>query len=200
MFSLLRTLDPTIYTHRSYVLSSGDDFSARRAKDFEDALALNSTSSPPSPSSLPSTYDITTIPRARRVHQSVLTTPLSAMRCILGCFSVLRAPTTVEFASQGKRERPSYGYPDLILTNGPGTAVCVVLASVMVRFFSPVLPRRWSAKKGKMRTIYVESWARVRRLSLSGKILVWVVDRFLVQWDALKGAGGGKAEYIGVLV
>jgi beta-1,4-N-acetylglucosaminyltransferase len=49
-----------------------------------------------------------------------------------------------------------------------------------------------------MRTIYVESWARVRRLSLSGTILVGVVDRFLVQWEGLRGLG--RAEYIGVLV
>jgi len=33
------------------------------------------------------------------------------------------------------------------------------------------------------RVIYVESWARVKSLSLSGKILRHVVDKFVVQWD-----------------
>lgn len=31
--------------------------------------------------------------------------------------------------------------------------------------------------------IYVESWARVTSLSLSGKILRPLVDKFIVQWD-----------------
>jgi beta-1,4-N-acetylglucosaminyltransferase len=71
---------------------------------------------------------------------------------------------------------------------------------LVLRFFSPVLPKGWAPNEGSMRTIYVESWARVRRLSLSGRILVWVVDRFLVQWEGLEGVGGGKGEFIGVLV
>ena len=51
-----------------------------------------------------------------------------------------------------------------------------------------------------MRTIYVESWARVRGLSLSGKILVAVgaCERVLVQWEGLGRAG--KGEFKGVLV
>ena len=196
MMSLLSNLDPTDYTHRSYLLSSGDDLSARRAEDFESALARSRAS----PHAVTSTYDVTTVPRARYIHQSLLTTPLSAMRCLIRCFSVLRAPPSAVHPRDGEGEPPEYSYPDLILTNGPGTAVCVVLASLLLRFFSPVLPKGWAPKEGSMRTIYVESWARVRRLSLSGRILVWVVDRFLVQWEALKGAGAGKAEYIGVLV
>jgi beta-1,4-N-acetylglucosaminyltransferase len=56
-----------------------------------------------------------------------------------------------------------------------------------------------------MRTVYIESWARVKTLSLSGKILKPLVDRFVVQWETLqKKVGekerGGRAEYVGVLV
>jgi beta-1,4-N-acetylglucosaminyltransferase len=82
--------------------------------------------------------------------------------------------------------------PDLIVTNGPATGVIVVLASLMIRFFG------WQ-RTGEMRTVYVESWARVRSLSLSGKILLWCgfTDRFLVQWEALKGK---RAEWRGFLV
>jgi len=51
-----------------------------------------------------------------------------------------------------------------------------------------------------MRTIYVESWARVEGLSLSGKILMAVgaCERVLVQWEGLSRAGRG--EFRGVLV
>jgi beta-1,4-N-acetylglucosaminyltransferase len=68
----------------------------------------------------------------------------------------------------------------------------VVLASLIVRFFG-------MNRGAEMRSIYVESWARVKTLSLSGKILLWagLTDRFLVQWEGLKK---GRAEWKGFLV
>lgn len=52
----------------------------------------------------------------------------------------------------------------------------------------------------RLRTVFVESWARVRTISLSGKILLPFADRFLVQWPALDGKkawwGAKKAEYV----
>jgi beta-1,4-N-acetylglucosaminyltransferase len=47
--------------------------------------------------------------------------------------------------------------------------------------------------------IYVESLARVKSLSLSGKLLLRVVDRFVVQWPELT-ALHPKIEYYGLLV
>jgi len=47
--------------------------------------------------------------------------------------------------------------------------------------------------------IYVESFARVKRLSLSGKILKPFVDRFVVQWPDLTKENS-RAEYKGRLV
>ena len=88
-------------------------------------------------------------------------------------------------------------YPDIVLTNGPGTGGIVVLASILLRFLD-----FWATganKPGKMTTVYVESWARVRELSLSGNLLLMVVDRFVVQWPQLQGLGG-RAEYRGWLV
>lgn len=198
MFAILRNLDPMVYTHRSYVVSAGDDFSARRAVDFEAALseAHPDTSAG---AGTTGTYDISIVPRAREVHQSLLTTPLSALHCLAACSGVLYCPS-FDAASLTARSGPEY--PDLIVTNGPGTAVCVIFASLLIRFVSPILPSGLQAGRGgtgAMRTIYVESWARVKSLSLSGKILVRVVDRFLVQWEGLKGVGG-RGEYVGVLV
>lgn len=131
-------------------------------------------------------YDIKAVPRARKIHQSLLTTPFSSLRTLLACIPLLLYPSP----------------PDLILTNGPATATILIFASLILRFFDV----KECNSRGKMRTIYVESWARVKRLSLSGKLLYGVVDRFVVQWESLEGKkgwggwGGGRAEFRGVLV
>ena len=194
MLAILRNLDTSSYTHRTYVVSQGDDFSSRKATDFETSLAKSKRAD--DNNNLPcdtkrrdenTAYDIYVVPRARKIHQSILTTPVSAVHCLMSCIHILHSPSPSTRTS-GPRQ-----YPDLVMTNGPGTAVCVVLACLLLRFFNV------RGTKGKMRTIYVESWARVKGLSLSGKILIRCVDRFLVQWDGLRGAGG-RAEYLGVLV
>ncbi len=200
MLRLLQNLDTKSYIHRSYVVSEGDEFSALKAREFEQGLAAKHVPEGQNTSNGHAKegdrnregwdYDISSVPRARRIHQTLLTTPISALRCLAACFAVLRSSQSAP-SSTAVRSRPEY--PDLILTNGPGTAACVVLASLILRFFAV------RGTDGKMRTIYVESWARVRRLSLSGKILLGAVNRFLVQWEGLGGVGG-RAEYNGVLV
>jgi len=92
-------------------------------------------------------------------------------------------------------------YPHLILTNGPATATILIFAAILLRFIG--LP----GASTKMRVIYVESWARVRKMSLSGKILVvtGMCERVLVQWECLAAEGVGrggwwKKEFRGVLV
>lgn len=82
--------------------------------------------------------------------------------------------------------------PDIILTNGPGTGVIITLASLILRFFDLS-----ETKGGKSRIVYVESLARCKKLSLSGKILLKVVDRFLVQWPELEGIDA-RAEFKGM--
>lgn len=202
MFSLLHHLDTSKYTHRSYVVSSGDDFSASKATEFERGLydlARSKASAEKkalkqqgkeahgrTKEEMYGSYDIEVVPRARKIFQSIWTTPFSSMQCLIACFRILM--------STSRTSEVHMGYPDLIISNGPATAVIVILASMILRFLG--LP----GTTGKMRTIYVESWARVRRLSLSGKILLRIVDRFLVQWERLAKELNGKAEYIGVLV
>lgn len=200
MLSLLRGLDPTSYTHRSYIVSAGDDFSARKAAEFEAALrkrarqrALLAADGNVVEEEWKS-YDIAIVPRARKIHQSLLTTPFSALRCLFACFSILRSPDIPVSPSSARALHAPPQYPDLILSNGPGTGVMVILAALLLRFVK--FP---STRQGQMRTIYVESWARVKGLSLSGKILVRIVDRFLVQWAGLDGVSG-RGEFRGVLV
>lgn len=74
--------------------------------------------------------------------------------------------------------------PDILLVNGPGTCVPIVIHVFISKCFMP------------NRIIYVESFARVNTLSLAGKIVYPLVDRFIVQWSNLVS---GKTEYIGKL-
>jgi beta-1,4-N-acetylglucosaminyltransferase len=182
------------YTHRTYVVSSGDSFSAQKADELEKSLQADGVGE--------SAYDIVTVRRARRVHQSLLTTPWSTMQCLWECFKVLQG-THVQ--QPGK-----HGYPDLVLTNGPGTGVCVVLAAIVLLCLGLSGPQKTKHdtanaeekpyhNSGQMRTIYVESWARVKSLSLSGTILLPLVDRCLVQWPKAIHEGS-RAEFVGPLV
>lgn len=189
ILATLRNLDTIKYTHRSYVVSSGDAFSALKAKEFEAGLKDQARAKGGSYGG----YDIAVVPRARKIYQSLLSTPISSLQCLAACFGVLRAPDARTASETGQPSKGPF-YPDLIISNGPGTAVIVILASIILRTLG--LP----GTSRSMRTIYVESWARVRRLSLSGKILVRVVDRFIVQWETLLPATGGNGEFLGVLV
>lgn len=217
MLSLLAPLNPAHYTYRSYVVGSGDDFSAARAHEFERGLAAREEGGSVSlggggggngggkemiTGSLKKKkkemgYSMHTVLRARQIHQSLLTSPLSSLRCLCACLKLLYS-------------HPN-GYPDLILTNGPATSLILILASTILRYFSflplvgPARPPSGSGGRSsssgiEMRVMYVESWARVKRPSLSGRIIVWcgLCDRVLVQWKGLQDRGWG--EYKGVLV
>lgn len=193
MLALLRDLDTRKYAHRTYVVSRGDAFSAGRAVGFERGLEERWAGRRKSERRGegegcvgPEFYSIATIPRARRVHQSLYSTPFSALRSLVAAFKpLLSVPAS----------SPSSPLPTLIITNGPATAVLVVLASLILRFFNV----RGAESSGLCRTVYVESFARVKTLSLSGRLLVRVVDRFLVQWEELEGYAG-RAEFGGILV
>lgn len=187
MLSLLADLDTMSYTHRTYIISSDDDFSVRKAVDFEEKLATRSgldnlNVKAATNANIPPSFSLHFVPRARKIHQSLLTTPLSSLQCFIAC---------ILFLNSGPPS-PAYrnNYPDLILINGPATSVLVLLAALVLRFVA------FPGTRGKMRSIYVESWARVKALSLSGKILVTMgaVDRVLVQWEGL--AKEGRIEYL----
>ena len=100
------------------------------------------------------------IPRSREVGQSWLTSAFTtAVACGHAALLVFK-----------KR-------PDVVLCNGPGTCVPVCLCAFAVCRVLGLNPG--------CRQIFVESFCRVRSLSLSGKVLYPFVDRFLVQWTEL---------------
>lgn len=200
MMSLMRDITPTRYKHRTYIVSSGDNFSSGKAFETEQRVQANSTTNPCTKEGFfdPTTglWEVKTVPRARKIHQPLYTTPLSSLWCLLGCFKVL-----FEMAGNSRVSFGGRRFPDIIATNGPATAVIFILAAFSLRFLGV-------APVSSMKIIYVESWARVATLSLSGKILLrlGICDRFIVQWEKLanklNGEGGGRnrVEWYGFLV
>lgn len=190
------------YAYRTYVVTSGDNFSANKAVDFE---AKHRQRLKGKGNSDTGEFDVITVPRARRVHQSYLTAPFSTLQCFWACMLILcgRHPD---------QKKLPWDYisvhPDIIFSNGPAVAVCMILAAKIIRFFICIY--RWVTLQGntpaisKLRTIYIESWARITKLSASGVILLPLADRFLVQWPDIAGLqawwGMRKTEHAGWLV
>ncbi|XP_029473884.1 UDP-N-acetylglucosamine transferase subunit ALG14 homolog isoform X3 [Rhinatrema bivittatum] len=104
-------------------------------------------------------YSIHRIPRSREVQQSWSSSVLTTFYAVLYAL-----PLTFRLQ------------PDLVLCNGPGTCVPVCASAVLL----------WILGIKKVIVIYVESVCRVETLSLSGRILYYFSDYFIVQWPALK--------------
>lgn len=105
MLLLLRNLKHTSAYLRTYVCTSGDDFSVQKAHAFEAEQKYEGT------------YQITCIPRARYVGQSFLSTPLDCVKCLWGC--------VLSFFEPGNT------VPDVVIVNGPGSAVMLVAVALV---------------------------------------------------------------------
>ncbi len=51
-----------------------------------------------------------------------------------------------------------------------------------------------------MHTIFIESWCRIENLSLTGKLVYPIVDKFWVQWPQMLEICGPKAEHHGAVI
>ncbi|KAJ8910840.1 hypothetical protein NQ315_015575 [Exocentrus adspersus] len=117
-------------------------------------------------------YRIYRIPRSRVVKQSYFTSVFTTLYSIL-------YTTPVIFMIR----------PDLILCNGPGTCIPVCgLAFLLKLIFVK-----------DTRIVFIESFCRTQTFSLTGKILIYFADNFLVQWPSLKRKLK-RSEYIGQLM
>ncbi|KAJ3340105.1 hypothetical protein HDU83_007255 [Entophlyctis luteolus] len=97
-------------TRRVYLAADSDSLSLEQARTFEDSIA--SAQNP----HLTNNSSFVSIPRARAVGQSWLSSILSAFIATLHAFFVWFA-----------------FWPDVILCNGPGTCVPICLASLLCR-------------------------------------------------------------------
>ncbi|KAH7888744.1 glycosyltransferase family 1 protein [Phlebopus sp. FC_14] len=168
---LISALDFSRYSPRTYIVTEGDPLSAQKALALEDVKAA--ADDRPRERQM---YRLQTIPRARRVHQSLLSTPPTALISFLACVYLITFSPLVE---NGSLRKP---YANLLILNGPGTCVSLCAAVMLNKLIGLPSPKM----------IYVESFARVQTLSLSGRILRHLVDRFVVQWpDLVRAAGYG---------
>lgn len=175
---LASALDFGRYSPRTYIVSEGDTLSAQKALALEHIKAADHAFSDDQPQ-----YKLLFIPRARRVHQSLLSTPPDAVRSLLAC---MRFVSVRPLFKKGAFRQPVV---DLLILNGPGTCVILCAAIFLNRLIGLPSPR----------VMYVESFARVKSLSLSGKLLYHFTDRFVVQWPGLVQRGGREV-YRGCLV
>lgn len=103
--------------------------------------------------------EIATIFRSRHVSQSYVSSVLTTLFSIFMCIPLVL------------RSRP-----DLILCNGPGTCVPICLIAFLLKVFG--INRH-------VKISFIESYCRVKTLSLTGKILLPFADLFAVQWPDL---------------
>ncbi|KII72459.1 UDP-N-acetylglucosamine transferase subunit ALG14 [Thelohanellus kitauei] len=118
-------------------------------------------------------YEIIEIIRARKVKQSYFTSIITTTLSLMECFFVFLKIK-----------------PDILICNGPGTCIppaiiCYLMQKLKLIKSFPI--------------VFIESICRVKTLSLSGKILYFVADLFIVQWLELK-KNYQNANYIGRLI
>lgn len=104
-------------------------------------------------------HTVVKVPRSREVGQSYLTSVITTFVAFFYSFAAVWR-----------------FIPDVVVCNGPGTCVPICVAARIIRLLC------WR----DIKIVYVESVARVKSLSLSGKILRFVADYFVVQWPELK--------------
>ncbi|OBA18992.1 Alg14-domain-containing protein [Metschnikowia bicuspidata var. bicuspidata NRRL YB-4993] len=111
--------------------------------------------------------------RARKVGESLALSTLSTIKSIF---------STVQQLSLLPK-------PDILLVNGPGTSVPIAYTLFFMSLFGGC----------KTKIVYIESLARVHNLSLSGRLIMPIANRFLVQWAPL-AFKYQRAEYYGILI
>ncbi|PHH73864.1 hypothetical protein CDD82_5231 [Ophiocordyceps australis] len=160
--------------HRRYLVSSGDATSLHQLHDYEAQLTQLCRVA----GTRPGSFDVRLVARARRVYQPLWTTPWTALRSFLDILPVL-----LSSPDNYAPNRPHY--PTQIFANGPATALFVALAAHVLKVL-------WLVPQNSMRFIYIESWARISSLSLTGKILYYacLADVFYVQHAPVAAAYG----------
>jgi len=108
------------------------------------------------------------VKRSREVGQSFITSIFTTFIAFIQCFIAIFRDT-----------------PSIVICNGPGTCIPVLLAVFIIRIL------KWT----DIETVYIESVARVEHLSLSGKLVqkLNLSDRFVVQWPALSKICGASS-------
>ncbi|KAK9414599.1 putative Oligosaccharide biosynthesis protein Alg14 like-domain-containing protein [Seiridium unicorne] len=151
---------------RRYVVTKGDQRSYDMINQYEQKRREKRHGK------VTGAHDIVWVSRARYVGQSWLTTPFTALSCLYDCFGILTMGRPL--ATPGQPE----AFPQTLLCNGPGSSAIFVLVSHLMRMYGVIPANRCT-------TVFVESVARVKSLSMTGKIFYWLdlADAFITQHD-----------------
>eukprot|EP00968_Pinguiococcus_pyrenoidosus_P026604 scaffold7114_cov264-Pinguiococcus_pyrenoidosus.AAC.8 len=139
------------------------------------------------------------IPRSREVGQSYLTSVATTLHATFYSWYVNRMMSYVEPRDHvaDVTRMCCFGralvwrlQPDLVLCNGPGTCLPLYLGAFLLKVL-------W---KPQLKLVFVESFCRVKTLSLTGKIIyaLGISDEFVVHWPELR-QGYRRAKYLGQL-
>lgn len=100
------------------------------------------------------------IPRSREVGQAWVSSVWTTLHSLYYCLGLVYTRR-----------------PHLVLCNGPGTCIPICAAVLLFRVLGIYMDSK---------IIFCESFARVHHLSLTGKLLYYVADEFVVQWPQLR--------------
>lgn len=183
---------PNPRSHRRYIITSGDRHSVNAVERLEGLISrtfpVGEDGVAPSGS-----WDIVHVVRARRVHQPLYTAWLSSLQSALSIVQALLRPPKSPQITNGKtkdtKRRPVdvFTYPNLIVTNGPGTGFIVCSVAFMLKMLFVIPTDRCSI-------LFIETWAHVSTLSLTGKLFHYsrIADLFVVQHEPLAAKTGQR--------
>ncbi|KAI1330699.1 glycosyltransferase family 1 protein [Xylariaceae sp. FL0255] len=171
-----RSIKPELGAHRRWAVGKDDEKSYDKVMAFERRLGNRFRQSDCG------TFDIVVFGRARYVHQSWFTTPFTAFKSLFDIYRILTQPPS-------QRPSPFFRYPGVIVTNGPGTGFLFLLVAKNLKFLHLV-------PINQMNAIFIESWARVYSLSLTGKLIMHLklADKPIAQHEDL------VAQYPGMIL
>ncbi|MQM04112.1 hypothetical protein Taro_036902, partial [Colocasia esculenta] len=177
MLNLLTVLDKDKFAPRYYVAAVTDSMSLQKAQRFEESLEHQETSM----GNEMTVAHFMKIYRSREVGQSYLT---SIVTTIIAIGHALWLTLKIR--------------PQVVICNGPGTCIPLCASAFLFKV------RTLGAKVIGIRSssvFYVESIARVKKLSLSGWLLYHlnVADQLFVQWPQLQRKYP-RAHYVGCLM
>lgn len=157
--------------HRRYIITHGDNSSQMHQEAIENRISRSC------PEGSGGTHDKFIVTRARKVHQTYLSSVCSSLKCAV---DILAALTKIPAQRVDKPNAAYFRFPHVIVTNGPGTGFIVGLMAHIMKVL-------YLAPQDRLKIIFVETWARTHELGLTGKLFYWtgITDLFVVQSETL---------------
>ncbi|KAK3949065.1 oligosaccharide biosynthesis protein Alg14 like-domain-containing protein [Pseudoneurospora amorphoporcata] len=170
--------------HRRYIISTGDTSSLAKARLLESTIK----GAYPGEDARAGTSDIFLIRRARKVHQPLYTAPFT---CLISALHAAHALTRMPNLRSTKGNAKDFKYPHLIVTNGPANGYIVSLVAHLLKIF-------YLVPENRAKMVYIETWARSKTMSLTGKLFLktGIADVVGVQHESLARIFKGS-QYIG---